>query len=376
MATYDVIILGTGGVGSAAAMHLAARGAKVLGIDQFEHGHNRGSSHGQTRAIRMAYFEHADYVPLLRRAYALWDELERTSARKLFHKTGLLEIGPADGIVVPGVLESAAKYDLPVEQLSRVDVEERFPGFAMPEDALAVFERNAGFLMVEDCVLAHIEQAKMHGAEFIVNEPVVSWRADDDAVAVSTATGEYHAARLIVTAGAWTGAMLSRLKVPLEVRRKHLHWFAAVDERYRIEHGAPTFFFELPDNSFFYGFPQIDERGVKAAEHSGGEPVTDPKEPNRDVDPADRARVENFLTQHLPAVTCQPTKHCVCMYTMTLDEHFVVDAHPAHPNVCFAAGLSGHGFKFTPVLGAALADLALDGATDLPVGFLNCRRFR
>ena len=376
MQSYDVIVLGTGGVGSAAAMHLADRGLSVLGIDQFAHGHNRGSSHGQTRAIRMAYFEHPDYVPLLRRAYTLWDELEAASGQHLFHQVGLIEIGPADGIVVPGVLRAASEHDLAVEELTRDDVKRRFQGIAMPEDALAVFEQNAGFLMVEDCVLAHLAEAQLRGAQFRTDQRVISWSApNDETVIVKTDREEYQAARLVVAAGAWANSMLAELNIPLEVQRKHLHWFAASDDCYRVEHGAPTFFLELPDRSFFYGFPQTDDRGVKVAEHSGGEMVPDPSELNRDVDPQDRQRVEAFIAKFLPGVTLQPTKHCVCMYTMTPDDHFVVDVHPRHAQVCFAAGLSGHGFKFTPVLGEALADLATTGQTDLPISFLNSQRF-
>ena len=377
MSTYDVIVLGTGGVGSAAAMHLAARGASVLGLEQFDHGHNRGSSHGQTRAIRMAYFEHPDYVPLLRRTYEHWESLEKATERKLFHQVGLLEVGPANGIVVPGVLKAAAEHKLPVDQLTPADVADRIPGFVMPEGAQAVFETNAGFLMVEDSVLAHVDEARRLGAQMNTNERVVSWRATEhDNVVVRTETAEYQASRLVITAGAWANTLLSELNIPLQVRRKHLHWFAPANDQYRIERGTPTFFFELSDRSFFYGFPQIDARGVKVAEHSGaGNALSDPSQLDRHVDPEDRARVENFLTQYLPHVTVQPTRHCVCMYTMTQDEHFVVDVHPSHPQVSFAAGLSGHGFKFTPVLGEALADLALSGATSLPIGFLNGHRF-
>ena len=377
MKTYDVIVLGTGGVGSAAAMHLAARGAKVLGLEQFDHGHNRGSSHGQTRAIRMAYFEHPDYVPLLRRAYSLWDELESSSGQKLFHQNGLLEVGPADGIVVPGVLRSATEHSLPVDELSRKEVEERFPGFIMPDDALAVFEQNAGFLFVEDSVLAHVSQATKFGAEMRANERVVEWNAKSDSVSVRTEFDEYQAGRLVITAGAWAGELLRKLNVPLTVRRMHLHWYAAANDRYRLENGVPTFFFELPDRSFFYGFPQLDERGVKVAEHgSGGEIVENATQLSRDVDATDRARVEAFVTKHLAEVTMQPTRHCVCLYTMTADENFIVDTHPEHPHVCFAAGLSGHGFKFTTVLGEALADLALNASTALPIDFLSVSRFQ
>ena len=245
----------------------------------------------------------------------------------------------------------------------------------MPDDALAVFEQNAGFLMVEDSVLAHIEEAKRFGAVFRTDEPVTSWSCPNgDSVIVKSVHDEYHARRLIITAGAWAASLLSELRIPLQVQRKHLHWFATTSDVYQ-QRDTPVFFFELAERSFFYGFPQLDQRGVKMAEHGHGEAVDDPANLNREVDASERARVESFLASHLPDVSLQPTRHCVCMYTMTPDEHFIVDRHPHYPQVALAAGLSGHGFKFTPVLGAALADLVLDGTTELPIGFLSCQRF-
>lgn len=375
MPAYDAIIIGTGGVGSSAAFHLARRGARVLGLDRFPGGHDRGSSHGQSRVIRMAYFEHPHYVPLLRRAYALWFELEERTGEKLFHQVGLLEVGPEDGIVVPGVLRSKREYDLPVDELTPEEVARRFPGFHMPEGCRAVFEQNAGYLLVEQCVLAHLAAAKKSGAEIRTGESVESWTIDGDGVAVKTDMATYHAARLIITAGAWAVQLLCDLNVPFRVLRKHLHWYAATTDDYRPERGAATFFFELPDRGgFFYGFPQLDDRGIKIAEHSGGEAVDDPLAVDRTVDPQDRGRVQSFLRKHMPGVSLQPTDHAVCMYTMTADEHFIIDRHPQHEQVAFAAGLSGHGFKFTTVLGEALADLTLEERSKQPIAFLGCQR--
>jgi sarcosine oxidase len=376
MSSYDVIVIGAGGVGSSAAMHLARRGAKVLSLEQFDHGHARGSSHGQSRAIRMAYFEHPDYVPLLRRAYELWFELEQATRQRLFHQVGLLEIGPRDGLVLPGVRESARLHQLPVEELGRKDIIRRFPQFRLPHGAEAVFESNAGFLLVEECVLAHLAEARKCGAELRSGEAVVSWEAASDSVRIRTTASEYRAAKLVIAAGAWSSRVLASLEIPLRVIRKHLHWFAVEDDRYSLARGTPTFFFELADRSFFYGFPQLDERGVKIAEHSNShDEVSDPATVNRAVDEVDRQRVAEFVAQHLPGVATTPNDHSVCMYTMTPSENFVVDLHTAHANVAFAAGLSGHGFKFTSVLGEVLADLALNGRTELPIGFLSASRF-
>lgn len=371
--TYDAIVIGTGGVGSAALFHLARRGVRALGLDRFPPGHDHGSSHGRTRLIRRAYYEHPDYVPLLHRAYTLWADLEAARAEKLFYRSGLLEVGPADGTLIPGVLESARRYHLDVDELSDDDAARRFPGFVVPDGCRAVFERDAGFLPVERCVLAHLGEAQRLGAELHAREAVTRWTAAGDGVTVETSAATYRAARLIIAAGAWSSSVLGELGVRLRVVRKHQHWFATEDDRYRLERGGPAFFYETPAG-YFYGMPWYGDQGVKLAEHSGGENVIDPLTLDRDPDQDDRRRVEAFLRSHLPGVSTHEIAHAVCMYTRTADEHFVFDRHPRNPWVVFAAGLSGHGFKFTPVLGEALVELALDGAAEQPVGFLSLDR--
>lgn len=372
--TYDTIVIGTGGVGSAVLFQLARRGVRTLGLDRFPPGHDRGSSHGRTRLIRQAYYEHPDYVPLLRRAYALWADLEAAVAEQLLYRTGLLEVGPADGRLIAGVLGSARRYGLEVEELAGDDVARRFPGFVVTDGCHAIFERNAGFLLVERCVLAHIREARRLGAELRTGEAVLRWFADGNGVMVETETATYRAQRLVIAAGAWSGPILGELGVRLRVVRKHQHWFETGDDRYRIDRGCPAFFFEAPDG-YFYGMPSYDDHGVKVAEHSGGEDVVDPLALDRGPDAEDRRRVQAFLRAHLPGVSRREMAHAACMYTCTPDEHFIVDRHPKSPHVVFAAGLSGHGFKFAPVLGEALAELALDGATEQPIGFLGLGRF-
>ena len=374
MSSYDVIVIGTGGVGSSAAYHLAKRGMKVLGLDQFPGGHDRGSSHGQTRVIRQAYFEHADYVPLLLRAYELWRELEAAANADLLHQVGLLQVGPPEGTVVRGVLAAAKQHGLAVDSLTGREVVERFPGFRVPEGSVGVFEPAAGYLRVEKCVLAHLEQARRNGAELRYGVTVKSWQSDGAAVRVTTDQGDFSAAQLIVTAGPWAPRLLSSLKVPLQVRRKHLYWFPTSDDRYHENHNCPTYLYELPQG-VFYGFPVVDGLGLKVAEHSGGTVIDDPKNDPRPLDTQDLARVEDFLARYLPGVGRPLGQRSVCFYTMSPDEHFLVDRHPEQAHVHFVAGLSGHGFKFTSVLGEALAALALDGRTDLPIGFLGLRRF-
>lgn len=374
MNAYDVIVLGTGGVGSAACYHLAKRGARVLGLDQFPGGHDRGSSHGDTRVIRQAYFEHSDYVPLLLRAYELWRELEGETGADLLHQVGLLQVGPPEGFVVRGVLEAARLHGLVVQSLSGKEVPRRFPGFRAAEGAVGVFEPAAGYLRVERCVLTHLAAATSHGAEFRFGVTAHGFEEAVSGVRVLTDKGDFSAAKLVVTAGPWAPQLLADVGVPLVVRRKHLYWFPTNERSYHQSNGCPTYLYEVP-SGVFYGFPQIDESGVKMAEHSGGEVVNDPKNDPRLLDEVDLARVEAFKTEHLPGVGSPMQRRGVCFYTMTPDEHFLVDRHPRNDHAFFAAGLSGHGFKFTSVLGEVMADLALSGQTTLPVEFLGLGRF-
>jgi sarcosine oxidase len=375
MEAYDTIVLGIGGVGSAALYHLARRGVRAIGIDRFSPPHELGSSHGHTRVIRQAYFEHSDYVPLLKEAYRLWYGLESLTGRQLFHEIGLIEIGPPDGEVVPGVVRAAEEHAIQVESLTAEQIGRRWPGLHVDRDLVGVFEPAAGYLHVEECVTAHLEAARAAGAEIITKTEVRSWTANDNGVRVRTVNGEEIVGnRLIVAAGAWAGQLLSDLNVPLRVLRKSLFWFATYDDRYDLASGMPVFLFELP-TGVFYGFPSLDERGVKFAEHTGGQLVDNPLSVDRTINSLEQSRLIEVMSQHLPGVSSRVTDHSVCLYTMSPDEHFVVDRHPAHANVVFAAGLSGHGFKFTPVLGRALADLALGGGTDLPLEFLSLKRF-
>jgi sarcosine oxidase len=370
---YDVIVLGTGGVGSAAMLACAKRGSKVLGLDRFPPGHDRGSSHGESRVIRRSYFEHADYVPLLNLAYDLWGELEQTRNEPFLHRTGVVYFGPQDGVVLRGVLKSADDHQLVVEKISADDSRRRFPGYVVPPEAGVLFEADAGYLEVEKCVCAQIKEAVQMGAVHHHGETVLRWAAGDNSVVVETDSNTYTASRLVIAAGCWAGGLLRQLRVPLRIVRKHLHWYASVEQAYRQSNGCPCFFYEV-NGGYFYGFPDAGELGVKVAEHSGGTEISDPLSDSGEEEFNDTQRIEQFLTQHLPGVSANRSRHDVCFYTMTPDEHFVVDRHPEYESVCFAAGLSGHGFKFTSSLGQILSELALDGRPSVDVNFLRLDR--
>ena len=314
-ASYDAIVLGAGGVGSAAMWQLARRGLHVLGIDRFAPPHDRGSSHGQTRIIRQAYFEHADYVPLLLESYELWAELERHAGRQLLRETGLVEIGPADGVIVPGVLNAARQHGLAVEQVTAGEIQKRWPAMVVPEELVGVYEPRGGLLHVEECVRAQLVAAQDAGAELRVGVEAFDWVADAD-IRVSTTAGIFTAKRMVVAAGAWTSRIMQGLGVNLTVRRKPVMWHRTSDERVHADAGFPCYLFELPAG-VFYGFPAIDERGLKAAEHSGGDPVSDPLRVDRTLRDSDRRPVEDFLRAHLPAAQTPCREHSVCLYTMT-----------------------------------------------------------
>jgi len=373
MRRYDSIVIGTGGVGSAALYHLARRGDRVLGIERFAPGHDRGSSHGDTRLIRFAYFEHPDYVPLLRRADELWSALAARRPERIRMRTGLLQVGPEGGRVISGVLASARDHAIAIEELGAREIPKRFPGLKVPSGMSGVYEHGAGFLRVEECVLAHVAEATGRGATIAAGECAVSWRVENGIAIVRTDRGEFEAERLVITAGAWANDLLATLDIPLVVKRKPLFWCRTDNHDHHVDRGFPAFLYEL-DDAIFYGFPALDARGVKLAEHSGGEIVADPLAVDRSERAADRERVKQLATRCLKGLSNEITDHVVCLYTMTPDEHFVVDRHPAHPQVVFAAGLSGHGFKFASVLGEALADLSLDGRARVPLRFLGLDR--
>ncbi len=374
MRVVDVIVLGLGGVGSQAARALARRGARVLGLEQHPLVHALGSSHGDTRIIRKAYFEHPDYVPLLKRAYAAWDDLAAEQERRLFERTGLLLVGPPDGAVVSGTRRAALEHGLPLEVLPGETLGDRFPAFRPFPGALALLERDAGFLRVEDCVRAALDSARQHGAELRSGVAVLGWEAGPQGVRVRTAEGDHHAAALVVCAGAWAGRLLPSLAPALSPQRKMQLWLTCQEPALRLDSGCPTWGFQEADGSFFYGFPSLEPGRVKLAEHGPGERVPDPSQLDRALRPEDVARPAAFAARRLRGVAPPVLHHAACMYTMSPDEHFVLDRHPAHDNVALAAGLSGHGFKLVSALGEILADLVLDGRTDAPIGFLSATR--
>ncbi len=371
---YDAIIIGLGGMGSATASALSRRGLRVLGLEQFPRGHALGSSHGHTRIIRTAYYEHPDYVPLSQASFAAWHDLEQRTGRHLLTQCPCLNLGPANGELIQGVSAAAAQHRLDVERLNTTALRTRYPQFCFGDDVVGVIESASGFLYVDDCVRTLQDDAIAHSAELRFGEPVNEWKVVGHAVAVRTAWETLSAARLIVTAGPWARSVLAELKLPLALMRQVPMWFQPKKpEQFRRDR-FPIFIADVP-GAAVYGLPMIDPRGVKVAVHYGAPELAGPQEINRDITDEDEAPVRKFLELHLPNATGPRTHASVCIYTLTPDRHFIIDRHPAHHAVAIAAGFSGHGFKFAPIVGEVLADLAMNIKSPHHVEMLQLGRF-
>ena len=373
---YDAIVVGLGGMGSAAAYHLARRGEKVLGLERHAPAHDRGSSHGESRIIRQAYFEGAEYVPLLFRAYELWEDLERRTGEDLMTLCGGLFVGPEDGELVSGSVASADAHGLPYEVLDSSDLRRRFPVFEPDPETVALFEKRAGFVRPERTVRAHLDLAGSLGADLRFGERVLSWEATESGVRVRTEGGVFEAGRLVVAAGAWAGELLSDLGLPLEVTRQILFWLRPKEGTEAFAPGRlPIWIYEPDDGNMFYSFPAVDGADtVKAAFFRADGTPTAPDTIDREVHDREVDFIRRYLGRHVPALDGELVAARTCMYTNTPDQHFVVSAHPEHPQVSVAAGFSGHGYKFCSVIGEILADLATDGETGHPVDLFSPSR--
>lgn len=363
-------------MGSAAAAVLAGRGQRVIGLEQHWPVHDRGSSHGGSRIIRQAYFEHPSYVPLLLEAYELWARLERDAEADLLTETGGLMLGAPDSETVAGALASARQWDLPHELLDAAEVHRRFPTFTPAADEVAFYETRAGFVRPEATVAAHLKLAVQRGADLRFGTMVRGWEATDAGVEVHTPGGTIAAGRVVITAGAWASRLLADVAVPLEVERQLQVWLrpqggtaAFAPDR------QPIYVWEARDGMQAYGFPALlGDEGVKAAFFRRGA-ITDPDELDRSVRPGEVEALAEFLAPRIPALAGPAVHAAACMYTLTPDHHFAVGVHPEHERVVVGAGFSGHGFKFVPVIGEILADLALDGATARPIELFDLTRF-
>lgn len=359
---YDAIVVGLGAMGSATLFHLARRGLRVLGLEQFSQGHGFGSSHGDSRIIRETYFEHPLYVPLVRRAHELWRDLERASGKSLMKITGGLMIGPENGTVVTGTLRSAREHNLPHEVLTAAQVHARFPAFELAPDLVAVLDPRAGYLDPEACNRAHVEGARAGGAEARFSEPVLEWKPDGEGVSVRTVSGTYTADRLVLAGGAWNTTLARDFRLPLAIERQSVFWFSPQTSRELYESERfPIYAYEYKHGHICYGFPRLP-RGVKASVMHSGEIAPDPDSVERTVSDSEVNSLRAALRPVLPRLANAPIREtAVCLFTNTPDHDFIIDFHPLHPQVLVSSPCSGHGFKFASAIGELQAELLMTG---------------
>jgi sarcosine oxidase len=373
MREFDSIVVGVGGMGSATAYHLALRGQRVLGLEQFDIPHDFGSSHGITRIIRMAYPEGAGYVPLLRRAYALWRDLETLAGERLLFVTGCVDAGAPDSATVRGSLETCRQFGLEHQALDARSLHEKFPGYRLPDNLAAVLQPDGGFLLPERCIVSYSKAAQALGAEIHARERVIGWDASSGGVEVRTDRESYRARRLVITAGPWASQLCPELR-NLAIPERQVVLWAEPLRRERFQLGTfPVFNLEAPEGRF-YGCPPYGVPGFKIGKYHHRRENVDPESIDREIHPEDEAVLREGIRRYFPDADGPTVAMKTCMFTNSPDEHFILDAHPEADNVYIAAGFSGHGFKFASVVGEIMTDLALDGGKKY-TGRLSMFRF-
>jgi sarcosine oxidase len=371
----DVLVLGVGGMGSAAAYHLARRGYDVVGLERYDIPHSRGSSHGVSRIIRRPQYEGAAYVPLVERAFELWERLDDDHPRQLLHRVGSIDIGPeTGGTVYTGSKHTCEVHDIAHDDLSGAQLNDRFPGYDIPPEYRAVYQRDGGFLHCEQCIVAHVEAAHRHGATIRARETVEDWEADESGVTVRTDRGTYTADRMVATVGAWTGSLFPSLSSILQPERQVLGWFQPTEPDLFTPENFPVFVADAPDGHL-YGFPTYEVPGFKIGKYNHRNETGDPAELAREPDRTDERILRECVEQHFPEAAGPTMRLETCMFTNTPDEDFLLDTHPEHDNVAIGAGFSGHGFKFASVVGEILADLTVEGDTSLSIEPFQIGRF-
>jgi sarcosine oxidase len=374
MPGQTIAVIGLGVTGSATLCRLALRGIRATGIEQFEPGHDRGSSHGATRMIRLAHFENPSYVPMLRRACALWRELESLARQTLIVSTGIVEIGPPDGMLVPAALAAARRHELPHELLDSGSLMRRFPGFKLPPSFAAVLHSNGGYIEAPNALRAYLRIAEAAGAAIRTNETVIAIEPQPGRVRIRTDRGEITTDAAVVAAGPWMRRLLPELRLPLNVTRQVVGWFEPDDASLFAAERFPGFLLES-QHGLHYGLPAYGAMGVKVAKHHHLNESVEPQRYERTVNAADESAIRAAVREFLPAANGRLLAAETCLYTMTPDGTFILDRMPGYPHIIIASPCCGHGFKFSPLIGEIAADLAMNGETAHDVAQFRLQRF-
>ena len=374
MPSFDAIVIGAGGMGSAAVYHLARRGLKVLGLERYDIPHEMGSSHGYSRMIRYTLQEHPSYVPLVRRAYELWHELEETAGEKLVVTTGSVRAGPADSPYFQKAKESCDLHNIPYEILTAAEINKRFPGYRFPEEITSIYQADGGFLLPEECIVSHVRAAEAAGAVVHTQETVLDWEPQGGGVQVRTGRDTYTADRLVVTAGPWAAKLVPELAAYAVPERQVLGWFQPERPELFTPETFPVFGV-LTEEGRYYGFPSYTVPGFKIGRSHHLEQKVDPDLMDREVHAEDEAILRQAVSRYFPLAAGELLDRKTCIYTNTPDEHFMIGVLPEHPQVSVAAGFSGHGFKFASVIGEIMADLAQEGETEHDISLFRLDRF-
>jgi sarcosine oxidase len=378
---YQIIVLGVGSMGSAACWHLAKRGYHVLGLEQFNIVHERGSHTGQSRIIRKAYFEHPDYVPLLQRAYHNWEQFQQSVSSQIYHKTGILYMGKPNSEVISGTHRSASQYHIPLQEIDRSIARTRYSSFNIPDDFDVFIEPDAGFVTPEKAISLYTKDAISMDAEIRSSVKVERWIRENNQIKVFTSAGNFTSDKLVITAGSWSTNVIPKLRTNLKVTRQILAWINPVEAEKFTEGNFPCWFVDDPERGLFYGFPIVKDDqvnapgGLKLALHQPGD-LYNPDEVDNKIPTSAIADISYFLKKYFPVRLTSDIVYKQCLYTYSEDSDFIIDYLPGYENnVTIACGFSGHGFKFVSVVGEILADLSTKGKTDLPIEFLSLRRF-
>jgi sarcosine oxidase len=370
---YDAIVIGVGAMGSAAIYHLASRGRRVLGLERYDIPTAMGSSHGITRLIRLAQYEDPTYVPFVRRAYDLWKELELRTGRRLMHETGTLNAGLPSSQVFQGALRSCVAHDLPYEVLTSAEIAARFSAMRFPPSVVGVYEREGGYLVPEECIVTHVEEAQRLGAEVHGRERVVEWNTTRAGVRVRTNRATYEAHELVISVGAWADQLVDLARGVVITERQVIGWFQPSRPEVFKPERMPTFVLEV-EEGHYYGFPIHGIPGFKIGRYHHREERCSIDDLDREPHLEDEAVLRPVVERYFPDGAGPILSMAVCTFSLTPDGNFIIDRHPTRPGVTLAIGFGGHGFKFATAVGESVADLVTDGRTRLDLSLFRADR--